>query len=185
MILAIQGTLKSLFQHHSLKVSILHCSAFFTVQLSYLYMTTGKTIALTIQTFVDKVMTLLFNKLSRFAISFPGGSGKESACNVEDLGLIPGLERSPGAGHDNPLQYFCLENPHGQGSLVRYSPWGHKESGTTEQPGTVHRFVISFLPRSKCLSISSLQSKSALILEPKKIKFVTLFPFFPHLFSMR
>ena len=104
---------QSLFQHHSLKVSILHCSAFFTVQLSYLYMTTGKTIALTIQTFVDKVMTLLFNKLSRFAISFPGGSGKESACNVEDLGLIPGLERSPGAGHDNPLQYFCLENPHG------------------------------------------------------------------------
>ena len=67
-------------------------------------MTTGKTIALTIQTFVDNVMTLLFNTLSRFVIGFPGGSdSKESACNVEDLGSIHGLERSLGAGHDNPL----------------------------------------------------------------------------------
>ena len=67
-------------------------------------MTTGKTIALTIQTFVDNVMTLLFHTLSRFVIGFPGGSdSKESACNVEDLGSVPGLERSPGAGHDNPL----------------------------------------------------------------------------------
>ena len=63
---------------------------------------------------------------------FPGGSdGKESAYNVEDLGSIPGLGRSPGGEHDNPLQYSCLENPHGQRSLVGYSPWGHKESDTT------------------------------------------------------
>ena len=60
-LLAVQGTLKSLLQHHSSKASILQCSAFFTVQLSYPYMTTGKTIALTRQTFVGKVMSLLFN----------------------------------------------------------------------------------------------------------------------------
>ena len=63
----------------------------------------------------------------------PGGSdGKESACNAGDLGLIPGSGRSPGGGHGTPLQYSCLENPHGQKSLVGYSPWGHKESDTTE-----------------------------------------------------
>ena len=94
--LAVQGTLKSLLQHHSSKVSILQCSAFFIVQLSHLYMTTGKTIALTRQTFVDKVMSLLFNMLSRL--------------------------------------------------------------------------VITFLPGSKCLLISWLQSPSAVILEPRKIK---------------
>ena len=62
-LLALQGTLKSLLQHHSSKASILHCSAFFIVQLSHPYMTTGKTIALTRQTFVGKVMSLLFNML--------------------------------------------------------------------------------------------------------------------------
>ena len=61
-------------------------------------------------------------------LGFPGNSdGKESACNVGDLGSIPGLGRSPGGGHGNPLQYSCLENPHGQRSLVDYSPWGRKE----------------------------------------------------------
>ena len=70
-LLAGQGTLKSLLQHHSSKVSILQCSAFFiSVQLSYLYVTTGKTIALTIQTFASKVMSLLFNTLSSFVIVF-------------------------------------------------------------------------------------------------------------------
>ena len=93
---AVQGTLKSLLQHHSSKASILWCSAFFTVQLSHPYMTTGKTIALTRWTFEDKVMSLLFNMLSRL--------------------------------------------------------------------------VITFLPRSKCLLISWLQSPSAVILEPKTIK---------------
>ena len=68
--LAVQGTLKSLLQHHSSKASILRHSAFFTVQLSHPYMTTGKTIALTIWTFGSKVMSLLFKMLSRFVIAF-------------------------------------------------------------------------------------------------------------------
>ena len=64
-------------------------------------------------------------------MGFPGGAdGKESACNAGDLGLIPGLRRAPGRGHGNPLQYSCLENPHGQRSLAGYSPWGCKESHT-------------------------------------------------------
>ena len=67
---AVQQTLKSLLQHHSSKASILQCSAFFTVQLSHPYMTTGKTIALTRWTFVGKVMSLLFTKLSRLVITF-------------------------------------------------------------------------------------------------------------------
>ena len=69
-LLAVQGTLKSLFQHHSSKASILWCSAFFTVQLSHPYMTTGKTIALTRWTFVGKAMSLLFNMLSRLVKTF-------------------------------------------------------------------------------------------------------------------
>ena len=104
-LLAVHGTLKSLLQHHSSKVSILQCSAFFIVQLSHPYMTTGKTIALTRHTFVDKVMSLLFNMLSRL--------------------------------------------------------------------------VITFLPGSKCLLISWLQSPSAVILEPRKIKVWNCFPCFP------
>ena len=69
-LLAVQGTLKSLLQHHSLKASVLWCAAFFMVQLSHLYMTTGKTIALTLRTFVSKVMFLRFNMLSRFVRAF-------------------------------------------------------------------------------------------------------------------
>ena len=69
-LLAVQGTLKSLLQHHTSEASILQCSAFFIVQLSHPYMTNGKTIALTKWTFVSKVMPLLFNMLSRFAIAF-------------------------------------------------------------------------------------------------------------------
>ena len=69
-LLAVQGTLKSLLQHHGSKVSILQCSAFFTVQLSHPYMTTGKTIALTRWTFVGKVLSLLLNMLSRLVITF-------------------------------------------------------------------------------------------------------------------
>ena len=83
-LLAVQGTLKSLLQHHSSKASILRSSAFFTVQLSQPYMTTGKTIALTRRTFVGKVMPLLFNMLSRLVIR---------------------------EGNGTPLQYSCLENP--------------------------------------------------------------------------
>ena len=69
-LLAVQGTLKSLLQHHSSKASILWCSAFFIVQLTHPYMTTGKTIAFTRWTFVDKVISLLFNMLSRLFITF-------------------------------------------------------------------------------------------------------------------
>ena len=69
-----------------------------------------------------------------------GSDGKEAACNAGDLSSIPGLKRSPGGGHGNPPQYSCLENPHGQRSLVGYSPWGRKESDTAEQLSTAqHR----------------------------------------------
>ena len=83
-LLAVQGILKSLLQHHSSKALILWCSAFFIVQCSHPYLTTGKTIALIRQTFVGKVMSLLFNMLSRLVIR---------------------------EGNGNPLQYSCLENP--------------------------------------------------------------------------
>ena len=88
-LLVAQGTLKSLLQHHSSKASILWHSTFFMVQLSHPYMTTGKTIALTIWTFVGKVISLLFNMLSRFVI---------------------------GEGNGIPLQYSCLENPMDRGA---------------------------------------------------------------------
>ena len=63
-------------------------------------------------------------------ILYVNSDGKESACNVGDLGSIPGLERSPGGGHGSPLQYSCLENPDGQRSLVDCSPRGHKDRET-------------------------------------------------------
>ena len=70
-------------------------------------------------------------------LCFPVDSdGKESTCNAGELGSIPGLGRSPGGGHGNPLQYSCLENRHGQRSLAGYSPWGRKESDITEQLST-------------------------------------------------
>ena len=109
-LLAVQGTLKSLLQRHSSMVSILQCAAFFMVQLSHAYMTTGKTLALTMQTFAGKVMALLFNMLSRL--------------------------------------------------------------------------VITFLPKSKHLLISCLQSLSAVALEPKKIKSVTVSTF-PNIFVLK
>ena len=86
------------------------------VQLLHPYMTTGKTTALTRWTFVGKLMSLLFNMLSRLVMDFPGGSdSKASVYDVGDLGSIPVLGRSPGEGNGNPLQYYCL---------VGYSPWG-------------------------------------------------------------
>ena len=70
-------------------------------------------------------------------MDLPGGSdSQESAYNAGDLGLIPGLGRSSGGGHGNPLQYSCPENPHGQRSLAVYSPWGCKESDMTERLST-------------------------------------------------
>ena len=74
-----------------------------------------------------------------------GSNGKESACNVGDLGSIPGL----GGGHGNPLQYSCLENPHGQKSLACYSPWGHKELDTIEQLSRTHYHKLSGLKQQK------------------------------------
>ena len=70
---------------------------------------------------------------SALRMGFPGSTdGKESACHGGDPGSIPWLGRSPGEENGNPLQYSCLENPHGQKSLVGYSPWGRKESDMTE-----------------------------------------------------
>ena len=79
-------------------------------------------------------------------MGFPGGSdGKESACNAGELSLIPGLGRSPRGGNGNPLQYSCLENPHGQRNLTGYSPWGHKESDITELLRTAQCLSKTFL----------------------------------------
>ena len=160
---AVQRTLKSLLQHHSLKASILQCSAFFKVQLSLPYITVGKTIALTRQTFVGKrCLCFLIGCLGLSSwrrdrlpasvfLGFPHGSvGKESACNEGDLGSISGLGRSPRRGHGNPLQYSCLENFYGQRCLVGCSLWGREESDMTEALSRAqHRFVIALLPRSR------------------------------------
>ena len=105
-LLAVHGTLKSLLQHHSSKASILQCSAFFTVQLSHPHMNTGKTIALTRQTFVGKVMSMLFNMLSRLVIW---------------------------RRRWHPTPVLLPGKPHGRRSLVGCSPWGCEESDTTER----------------------------------------------------
>ena len=81
-LLAVQGTLKSLLQHHSSKASILLCSAFFIIQLSHPYMTTGKIVALTRWTFVGKIMSLLLNMLSRLVIAFLPGQVSAAGCNT-------------------------------------------------------------------------------------------------------
>ena len=87
------------------------------------------------QTFYKRLCHI--NNGTQSAIHFSGVSdGEESTCNAEDLDSIPGLGRSPEGGHGNPLQYSCPENPHGQRSLVGYSPWGRKELGTTEKLST-------------------------------------------------
>ena len=75
-----------------------------------------------------------------------GSVGKESVCNVRNLGLIPGLGRSPGRGHGNPLQCSCLENPYGQRWLADYSPWGHKKLDTAEHLSTKARHNIPLCP---------------------------------------
>ena len=105
-LLAVQGTLKSLFYHHSSKSSILWCSAFFMVRLSHPYMTTGKTIALTMHTFVGKVMPLLFNTLSRFVIDFL----PKSKCLLTALSyalLLPDFESC-----HHQLRAFLLRKTH-------------------------------------------------------------------------
>ena len=117
--------LSTLLQHHSLKASILWHSPFFMVQFSQLYVTTGKIIALTIQTFVRKGMSLLFNMLSRFAI---------------------------GEGNGNPLQYSCLENPRDRGAWWA-AVYGVAQSRTRLKWLSSSRFAIAFLPRSNLLLV--------------------------------
>ena len=88
------------------------------------------------------------------ASGFPGGSeGKESTCNARDLGSIPGSGRSPGGGYGNPLEYSCLENPHGQRSLVDYSPWGCKELDMTEVTWHAHTCVC--IAHSLCCTVET------------------------------
>ena len=107
-LLAVQGTLKSLLQHHSSKASILWCSAFFTVQLSHPYMTTGKIIALT-----RYILCWVFVVLGT---SLLAQTVKRLVYNAGDPSSIPGLGKSPGEGNGNPLQYSCLENPRDDGA---------------------------------------------------------------------
>ena len=76
--------------------------------------------------------------------SLVASDGTESTCNAGDLGSIPGLGRSPGGGHGNPLQYSCLENPHGQRNLADYSPWDHKESDKAEQLSIIQYNTIQY-----------------------------------------
>ena len=170
-LLAVQGTLKSLLQHHSSKAPILQCSAFFMVQLSHPYMTTGKTIALTVWTFVGKVMSLLLNELSKF-VMYSWASPVAQLVNptamretwVWSLGWEDPLKK----GKATHTSVFWSGEFHGL-----YSPWSCKESDMTE------RLSLSLLPRSKRLLISGLQSPSAVILEAKKIKVSHSFHSFP------
>ena len=106
-LLADQRTLKSLLQHHSSHTSIVWHSALLIIQLSYPYLSTGKTIALTRWTLFGKVMSLLFNMLSRLVAQ----TVKHLPTMRETWCFIPGSGRSPGEGNGNPLQYSCLENP--------------------------------------------------------------------------
>ena len=154
-LLAVQGTLKSLLQHHSSKASILRCSAFLTVQLSHPYMTTGKTIALTRRTFVGKVMSLLLNMLSRLVITFLPRSKRlliswlqsPSAVILEpnmaslvaqwegiclpsrSHGFHPWVGKIPRRRKQQLTIVFLSGKSHGQGSLASYILWGCKRVG--------------------------------------------------------
>ena len=83
--------------------------------------------------------------------------GQDSACNAGDLGSIPGLGRSPGEGNGNPLQYSCLEDPHGQRSLASPSPWGHRKSDTTERLNQTTSEILScYCSHGFCQWVSNL-----------------------------
>ena len=128
-LLAVEGTLKSLLQHHSsIKASVLQCSAFFMVQLSHMYMTTGKAISFTIQTFVGKVMYLLFHILSWFVIAFLLGRGRNSQLPfLGNSDPYPSLQRRQ--WHPSTLAWKIpwMEEPGGLQSM------GLLESDTTER----------------------------------------------------
>ena len=102
--------------------------------------------------------------------SSDGSDSKESACNAGNLGSIPGLGRSSWGRHGNPLQYSCLEHPHGQRRLGGYSPWGHKESDTTERLSTVQRLDVGL--------------KRSLWSNWDKIQFLLRGPYASHLFTL-
>ena len=111
-LLAFQGTLRSLLQHHSLKASILRHSAFLIVQLSHLYMTTGKTIALTIWTFVGKVMSLLFNTISRFVIAFLPRSNHFLISWLQLFAVyFTKLVKNPPAMQETLVRFLSQEDP--------------------------------------------------------------------------
>ena len=193
---AVQGTLKSLLQHHSSKASILRRSAFFTVQLSHPYVTTEKTIALTRWTLVGKLMSLLLNILSRLVITFLPRSKRlliswqQSPSAViweppkiksDTVSTVP-----PSISHEvMGLQcsaFFTVQLSHPYmitGKKVALTRWTFVGKVMSLLLNTLFRLVITFLPRSKRLLISWLQSPSAVILEPPKIKSDTGFHCFP------
>ena len=125
-LLAVQGTLKSLLQHHNSKASVLRHSVFFMVQLSHPYVTTGKTIALTIQTFVSQVTSLLFNKLSRFVIAFlPRSKCLLQECRpamLRDTCLFLNMFLTAF------LEIYCIQEPEAKTSVllkVKFQCFGH------------------------------------------------------------
>ena len=113
--------------------------------------------------------------LAKWFLCVAGSSGKASAYSARDLCLIPGSGRSPGEENGNPLQCSYLKNSMDRGACGLQS-MGPQELNTTEQLPHIARFVLAFLPRSRCLPVSWLQSPSTGILEPKKIKSVTASP---------
>ena len=113
---------------------------FYSVKIQCLHLKErGKKQCMKLKICLEKQQLLLSNITN---LGFPGGSdSKESACNAGDLGSVPGWGRSPGGGHSNPLQYSCLENPHGQRSLGSYSPWSCKESDTAKRLSTAEHIT--------------------------------------------
>ena len=169
-LLAVQGTLKSLLQHHSSKVSILWRSAFFTVQLSHPYMTTGKTIALTRWTFVGKVMSLLLKMLSRLVITFLPRSKEKKVKSLSRVRLL--VTPWTIANQDPPSMGFSRQK-YWSGChflLQGIFPTQGSNPGLPHCRQTLYRLSHQGSPRSKRLLISWLQSPSAVILEPPKIK---------------
>ena len=133
VVLVVHGTLKSLLQHHNLKASVLQCAAFFMVQLSHLYMTTGP---LTIWTFVSEVMSLVFNMLSRLVIAlFPRRKASLVAQTVKPAmwETWAWVRKIPWRWKWQPTPVPLPGKSHGRRSLVGYSPWGRKELDTTER----------------------------------------------------
>ena len=113
-----------------------------------------------------------FKKKKKLLESFPGGSdGKESACNVGDLGLIPGLGTSPGGRHGNPSHYSCLENSHGQRSLLSYSLRSLKELDTTEPLSTARQLIYNIV------LVSGVQQHGSVIHIHIFILFQILYPY--------